>query len=156
MIIRTNQYVIRSIVEDDLNNLKTLSQDEEILKYIPNAYNYIKCFYDAPVTNGLYLAVENAEGDFLGVVIATRERPEQYDITYFLAPEHRGKKHMVSILRLLITWMKKNNLCESLSFKIEAQNLASIAVAEKLGAEIAMELMCGNRYYWLTLNEPVQ
>lgn len=155
MLIRTNDYVIRNIVKSDLNIIRKISQDKEILEYIPNLYNYIKCHCDSVVPRGLCFAVENTEGKFIGAIIATSEIYEQYDITYFLAPEYRGKNRMLSILKIFIEWMKQNYNCESLSFQIDSRNKASISVAEKLGAMFLGETFCGTRCYFLTLDKPV-
>lgn len=155
MIIRTADYVIRNIVQSDLNIIKEISQDKEIHEYIPNLYNYIKCHYDSMVPSGLCLAVENTEGKFIGAIIATPEMPEQYDITYFLVPEYRGKNRMLSIMKIFIEWMKENCICESLSFQIDSKNKSSISVAENLGADLFFETACGTKCYFLIFDKPV-
>lgn len=149
MIIRTADYIIRNIVQSDLNIIKEISEDKDIHEYIPNLYNYIKCHYDSMVPSGLCFAVENMEGQFIGAIIATPEIQMQYDITYFLVPEYRGQNRMLSIMKIFVEWMQQNTICESLSFKIDSKNKPSISVAEKLGAQLFYETACGTKCYFL-------
>ncbi|HZW42754.1 MAG TPA: GNAT family N-acetyltransferase [Agromyces sp.] len=85
---------------------------------------------------GLHLVIVDAEtDDILGSIgIQEIERDEgRCDIGYFLAPEARRRGVMTSAVRLLGRWVFDNLPVERVQIKIQQQNAASRAVAERAG-----------------------
>jgi RimJ/RimL family protein N-acetyltransferase len=144
--IETNRLRLRPFVPGDLGALLAVQSREDVHRWLystPRTEDEVRATIelwiarvrDAPET-GIPLAVElAATGQFVGDVTLTIEPPEQRqgEIGFIFHPEHQGRGYATeasaAVLALAFDTYDLHRVCG----RLEARNIASARVLEKLG-----------------------
>ena len=136
---------IRLRADADTPAIVAACQDPEIPRWtrVPEPYDEttaaewaVESSRQREAGEGLHLVIVDAEtDDFLGSIgVHEIEREEgRCDLGYFLAREARGRGVMTSAVRLLGRWTFDNLPIQRVQIKIQPDNAASRAVAERAG-----------------------
>ena len=144
-ILETERCVVRELTLDDLDALFELYGDGEIDKYTDSLYPYEeeKEFQRAYIENmyryfgyGLWLVFSKETGKLIGRAgLEHREYNEEIELElgYIIGTKYQGKGYATEVCEAILDYAKENCGFERINALVEEGNLASIALAKKLG-----------------------
>lgn len=144
-ILETNRCVIRELTLDDLDALFELYGDGEIDKYTDPLYPYEeeKEFQCAYIENmyryfgyGLWLVFSKETGELIGRAgLEHREYHEEIELElgYIIGSKYQGQGYATEVCKAILEYAKENTSFTRINALIEAGNVASEKLAEKLG-----------------------
>lgn len=144
-ILETERCVIRELKLDDLDALFELYGDGEIDKYTDSLYPYEeeKAFQCAYIENmyryfgyGLWLVFSKETGALIGRAgLEHREYHEEIELElgYIIGAKYQGQGYATEVCNAILTYAKENTGFARINALVEAENIASIKLAKKLG-----------------------
>lgn len=140
--LRTERLLLDELRPEDSEALFDYCQDPEFEKYLTIPWPYrlsdASYFITEHVPQGwssggeLSWALRSSSGELLGVV-GLRSKLGRFDIGFWLGATHRGQGYMPEAVRAVLDWAFSSGFAEEISWECVADNLASAAVARKLG-----------------------
>ena len=144
-ILETERCVVRELTLSDLDDLFALYGEGEIDKYTDALYPYEeeKEYQRAYVENmyryfgyGLWLVFSKEDGTLIGRAgLEHREYHEEIELElgYIIGTQYQGQGYATEVCEAILAYAKENTGFERINALIEEGNIASIAVAKKLG-----------------------
>ena len=144
-ILETERCVVRELTLSDLDDLFALYGEGEIDKYTDALYPYEeeKEYQRAYVENmyryfgyGLWLVFSKENGTLIGRAgLEHREYHEEIELElgYIIGTQYQGQGYATEVCEAILAYAKENTGFERINALIEEGNIASIAVAKKLG-----------------------
>ena len=144
-IAETARCVIRELSLDDLNELYEIYADEEITKFTENLYSYEeeREFQTAYINNmyrfygyGMWLVFDKETGELIGRAgLEHREYhgETELELGYVIGTKFQRQGYATEVCRQIIEIAKVMTDFSRINCLIHAENISSIALAEKLG-----------------------
>ena len=142
--IETERLVLRRMTEDDAADLLKMCSDEDTaywagmpcMKDIDDALYYIEC--ENRIQNGCMYGIRlKGDDKFIGEISIWVERDSngarRSVLGYVLAKEHRGNGYMPEAVKSVAEHIFKHSRVPLVMVEIRADNLQSLAVAQKCG-----------------------
>ena len=144
-ILETERCVVRELSLDDLDALFALYEDGEITKYTDSLYPYEeeKEFQRAYIENmyryfgyGLWLVFSKETGALIGRAgLEHREYHEEIELElgYIIGTKYQGQGYATEVCKAILKYAKENTSFARINALIDAENVVSERLAEKLG-----------------------
>ncbi|MBT4792135.1 MAG: GNAT family N-acetyltransferase [Halobacteriovoraceae bacterium] len=152
-IFETDRLRLRPFNESDLNNLRTLETDFEVVKYLGNGQireseetlNYLKKHFKdyQKYGLGLYAVEDKITGAFIGrsgLIPWHFNGRLEWEIGYTLMKSSWGKGMATELATFLKNWAKANMSLNYVVSLINAENIKSINVSKKIGMDFWKEV----------------
>lgn len=132
---------LRKFTYDDVLEYYSIAQDSN--DYFP--FGYCRNIRDAKGVIDTYInseelesfAILNEKSELIGAIVCETQR-DIFEISYFIGLEYRRKGYCLETLKLTEQIAKKREM-EKIVFLIKKDNLKSINLAKKFGAELKGE-----------------
>ncbi|HEY6074466.1 MAG TPA: GNAT family N-acetyltransferase [Anaerolineales bacterium] len=151
-ILETDRLILRHMEMEDLDDLFALYSDPEVTRYIPDAprslvearEELLWHIHGHPQHSelGLWAAVHKGTGRFIGrcgLLPWTLDGQEEVEVAYLIAPEFQGQGLATEAAQAILNYGFETLSLPRLVCLIDAENLASIRVAEKIGMRFEKE-----------------
>lgn len=144
-ILETERCIVRELSLDDLDALFALYEDGEITKYTDALYPYEeeKEFQRAYIENmyryfgyGLWLVFSKETGALIGRAgLEHREYHEEIELElgYIIGIKYQGQGYATEVCKAILEYAKENTSFTRINALIDAENVVSERLAEKLG-----------------------
>lgn len=144
-ILETERCIVRELSLDDLDALFALYEDGEITKYTDALYPYEeeKEFQRAYIENmyryfgyGLWLVFSKESGALIGRAgLEHREYHEEIELElgYIIGTKYQGQGYATEVCKAILEYAKENTSFTRINALIDAENVVSERLAEKLG-----------------------
>lgn len=144
-ILETERCIVRELSLDDLDALFALYEDGEITKYTDSLYPYEeeKEFQRAYIENmyryfgyGLWLVFSKETGALIGRAgLEHREYHEEIELElgYIIGTQYQGQGYATEVCKAILKYAKENTSFTRINVLIDAENVVSERLAEKLG-----------------------
>ena len=144
-ILETERCVVRELTLDDLDALFELYGDGEIDKYTDSLYTYEeeKEFQRAYIENmyryfgyGLWLVFSKETGELIGRAgLEHREYYEEIELElgYIIGTKYQGQGYATEVCEAILQYAKENTGFERINALVQAENVVSKKLSEKLG-----------------------
>lgn len=144
-ILETERCIVRELSLDDLDALFALYEDEVITKYTDSLYPYEeeKEFQRAYIENmyryfgyGLWLVFSKETGALIGRAgLEHREYHEEIELElgYIIGTKYQGQGYATEVCKAILEYAKENTGFARINALIDAENVVSERLAEKLG-----------------------
>lgn len=144
-ILETERCIVRELSLDDLDALFALYEDEVITKYTDSLYPYEeeKEFQRAYIENmyryfgyGLWLVFSKETGALIGRAgLEHREYHEEIELElgYIIGTKYQGQGYATEVCKAILKYAKENTSFTRINVLIDAENVVSERLAEKLG-----------------------
>ena len=144
-ILETERCIVRELSLDDLDALFALYEDGEITKYTDSLYPYEeeKEFQRAYIENmyryfgyGLWLVFSKETGALIGRAgLEHREYHEEIELElgYIIGTKYQGQGYATEVCKAILEYAKENTSFTRINALIDAENVVSERLAEKLG-----------------------
>jgi RimJ/RimL family protein N-acetyltransferase len=130
--------------KDVVNEMRELGQDPDVLRWTyvsapftrEKAMEWVQRYVDGWKDGSLAgFSIQSPAGDFLGFAALVRVNTEgrEGEAGYIVAPQARGKGVATKALRTLTDWALFDFGLQRVELRMDADNHASIAVAERSG-----------------------
>lgn len=143
--LETERLVLRPYAEDDFDALHELYSDETVVEWLyegPATLDDTRARLDRCLarlelteTSGLSAAVTLPDGTYVGGLVLwyTSFEHRGAEVGYSLLPRHQGNGYAVEATRALLDWAFAVAGVHRVVARLEARNVASARVAERLG-----------------------
>lgn len=141
-------YIIRNISENDYEDIYSIYGDIDVMKHdmdnllksLDDVKNNIKLINKA-ISNKWFIrwaVIDKHTNDFIGTIALHHFEfdKNKVQIGYNLKKSYWRKGIMSNVLKPTIDYLQSNSSIETLEASIDAENIASIKLAEKLGFEL--------------------
>ena len=144
-ILETERCIVRELTLDDLDALFELYGEGEIDRYTDALYPYEeeKEFQRAYIENmyryfgyGLWLVFEKKCGKLIGRAgLEHREYHEETELElgYIIGTKYQGQGYGTEVCQAILAYAKENTGFARINALVQAENIASIKLSEKLG-----------------------
>jgi len=154
IVLETDRLVLRRLTHEDLDALYALYRDPDVRKYFPEGtLNYEETLeeldwfidvYYAKYGYGLWATIHKETGEFIGrcgLIPWTLEGRSEIEVAYMLAKEYWGQGLGTEAAQAILDYGFEQLGFDRLICLIDADNQASIGVAEKIGMHFEKEIV---------------
>lgn len=154
IVLETDRLILRLLTHEDLDALYALYRDPEVRKYFPEGIlNYEETreeldwfidVYYARYGYGLWATIHKESGEFIGrcgLIPWTLEGRSEVEVAYMLAKEYWGQGLGTEAAQAILDYGFEQLGLDRLICLIDADNQASIGVAEKIGMRFEKEVI---------------
>lgn len=162
IILETQRLILRRLLPQDLDNLYALYTDPQVSRYIPDAprtlqetREELEWFLNGHPKHpelGLWATIHRPTGRFIGrcgLLPWTIDGRQEVEVAYLLARAYWGQGLGTEVARALVAYGFEQLGLSRLISLVEAENLASIRVAEKAGMVFEKAGRDDKGPYWL-------
>lgn len=140
-ILETNRCIVRETVESDAEAIATMYLDEEVAKYMPPLpaskeelrdiiTAYRKKIYEL-YELGIWTVIEKSTGHIIGRA-GIEIKEDGSELGYMIGKTWQNKGYATEVCEAILKYAKEELNLEEVSACVQADNVASIAVCEKL------------------------
>lgn len=164
MEIKTERLILTKLTLDDVDNVYSLTSDEEIAKYMRfDTHNDIKQAYDLVFEyvnskSAHPFAIRQKEDNkFVGIFVLKKYDDNSYEMSTFMGKEFWGKKYNQETLKAIKQYAKEELNADALYGYVVVDNIASCKSLLNNGfvlhKTIPIDIPCGLNIYKLDLTE---
>jgi len=149
MVLEGTRIILREFRKEDKENYLKIANESSIKKYVPfsspdnlkECAELMKYYSNMDFVNDFYFLIEDKiTHQLVGALLCYRTETFALDVSYFIAKDFRGNGLILEALKLLGSYLLEQTVYKTMFFMIKKDNLPSIKVMEKLGAQILYNL----------------
>lgn len=155
MIIETPRLLLRPFTENDSQYWYELTQDPEIVKYVPYAVvssvkdslETIKNYYiKGDFRRDFYMVIESKENhDMIGAIIATTNSDFDLDMSLVMSKNYRHSGYMKEAVMTFCSTIKHQDFV----FIVKDDNIPSLSLMKAIGAHESPYGVKGERRFFI-------